>query len=51
MEAFNARYPGRRVRVTLGVHGVFMGAILTTVNPAGTLEVAVRWAISTGTVK
>jgi hypothetical protein len=51
MEAFNARYPGGSVGVTLGVRGVLMGARLTAVNPVGTLVVSVRWAISAGTVK
>jgi hypothetical protein len=48
MEAFNARYPGGSVGVTLGVRGVFMGERLTAVNPVRTLVVAVRWAISKG---
>jgi hypothetical protein len=51
MEEFNARYSGGSVRVTLGIHGVLMGARLTIVNPVGTLVVFVRWAISAGMVK
>jgi hypothetical protein len=51
MEAFNARYLGGSVGAMLGVRSVLMGARLTAVNPVGTLEVVVRWAISAGTVK
>jgi len=51
MEAFNACYLGGSVGLTLGIHGVLMGAILTAVNLVGTLIVAVRWAISAGMVK
>jgi hypothetical protein len=51
MESFNAQYLGGSVGLTLGDHGVLMGARLTKVNPVGTLVVATRWAISVGTVK
>jgi hypothetical protein len=51
MEAFNERYLGGSVGLTLGIHGVLMGARLIIVNPVGTLKVVVRWAILVGTVK
>jgi hypothetical protein len=51
MVAFNARYSGGSVRLTLDVHSVLIGARLTTVKPVGTLEVVARWAISAGTIK
>jgi len=51
MEAFNACYLGGSVGATLGIRGVLIGAILTAINPVGTLEVAAIWAILAGTVK
>jgi hypothetical protein len=33
MEAFNTRYPGGSVGVTLDIHGVLIRARLTAVNP------------------
>jgi hypothetical protein len=51
IESFNVWYPGGNVGVTLGVHGVLIEAILTVVNQVRTIEVAVRWDISTRMVK
>jgi hypothetical protein len=41
MEAFNTRYLGGSVGITLGIHSVLMGVRLTAVNLVGTLIVSV----------